>query len=123
MPWLALASVAWGQAPAGYITQEDLALERIADYYAAAWSFVYFLKESEAARQHPRWSRILDDYFLALKRFHQESKGAVSVTPDTGSPVPGATARARALELVLTGLDIPELEAAWRKFIAGLKDS
>ncbi|MHC4375613.1 MAG: DUF1570 domain-containing protein [Planctomycetota bacterium] len=43
--------------------------------YAEGWSLIYFLRESNAVKNHDRWSQILDIYFETLKREYAAEMG------------------------------------------------
>ncbi|MFK7741088.1 MAG: DUF1570 domain-containing protein [Planctomycetota bacterium] len=94
---------------------------RIGDYYAGAWSFVYFLQQSEVATKHPQWSQLLTIYFDAVKQGYAAEIADVEGAPNLKhKQVAGFTARRRALETMLEGLDVEELEKAWRQYVADL---
>lgn len=90
--------------------------------YAQAWSLIYFLRESRDAQRHPQWSRINQLYFDSLKEAYADELSKL-----TGEPSPeaknaaGKAARARAVELAFEGVDLRELDEAWRDFIMDLK--
>jgi hypothetical protein len=104
-----------------------ICLERSAYYgpkagihYAMGWSMVYFLEESEVVAKHPLWSQILPVYFDALKESAVREKAWLPATLGTLSEEAYETAglaREHALEAAFMGVDLDELEAAWREFI------
>ena len=88
---------------------------RVGDYYAGAWSFIYFLKESKEAQQHPQWSQMLPTYFGAVKQHYADELKQFGDKPDLGNKqVAGFNARKQALAKTLEGIDLPELEKVWR---------
>ena len=96
---------------------------RVADYYAGAWSFVYFLKESKEAKAHPQWSKMLDTYFHAVKDCYLEELREFGERPNLANKqVAGFNARKAALKRTLQGLDLPELEEVWREWGVDLRD-
>jgi hypothetical protein len=97
--------------------------QRISDFYAAGWSFVYFMRESEKVRKHPRWSLILDGYFEALKKSYlqeMEQKGENAALPEKLAAQ--AAARRSALKACLEDVDLSDLEAEWKAFVVKMKD-
>ena len=96
---------------------------RIAFFYAGAWSFLYFLKQSEVAQAHPKWSKILTTYFETAKASYAEELRKLGENPDLGKKqVAQFTARKAALKASLDGIDLDELEAAWKKYVVEMKD-
>lgn len=106
---------------------EMIRLERSAYYgpkagihYAMGWSMVYFLEESEVVAKHDLWSQILAVYFDALKESAVRQKAWLPATLGILSEEAyetAALAREHALEAAFMGVDLDELEAAWREFI------
>jgi hypothetical protein len=96
---------------------------RIRFFYAGAWSFVYFLKNSKEVAANPQWSKILQTYFEGVKQGYQEEIGKVGTTPNLQQKqVAAFVARKKALDKTLEGLDLPDLERVWRKWVVDLKD-
>jgi hypothetical protein len=96
---------------------------RIGDYYAGAWSFVYFLKESKQAKAHPKWSIMLQTYFDAVKDCYAEAIVEYGDKPSLANKqVAGFNARKKALKRTLDGIDLPELEKVWRKWVVDMRD-
>ena len=96
---------------------------RIGQHYAAAWSFVFFLKNSKEVAAHPRWSKLLQDYLDQVKAAYrteiEKLGGAASLEQ---KQVAGFTARRTAINGVLEGLVLEELEDAWRQWVIDMKD-
>jgi hypothetical protein len=92
-------------------------------FYAGAWSFVYFLRHSKEAAAHPRWSKLLATYFEAMKDEYAARLARIGGTPDLGQKtVAGHQARKAALQLALEGIDVAELEKAWRRWVVEMRD-
>jgi hypothetical protein len=97
--------------------------QRAGHYYAAAWSFVYFLKHSKEAAAHAQWSRLLDTYFTTVKGAYQERVAQLGAQADLNQKqVAGFEARRQALTAALADIDLAELEATWRQWVVDLKD-
>lgn len=96
---------------------------RIGFFYAGAWSFVYFLRTAPEALQHPQWSKILANYFETAKAAYPEELAKLSDTPDLSQKqVAQFNTRKRALRAALDGIDLAELETAWKKYVVAMKD-
>ncbi|MFT7537743.1 MAG: hypothetical protein ACI85K_003704 [Hyphomicrobiaceae bacterium] len=101
---------------------------RVGDYYAGAWSFVYFLKESKEAAAHPQWSKMLSTYFNGVKDHYQRGLEKAGREKNGEEPdlrdkqVAGFTARKKALAETLEGIDVPKLEEAWRQWVVDMVD-
>lgn len=96
---------------------------RIGHYYAAAWSFVYFLKNSKEVAAHPQWSKLLDVYFAEVKSAYQAGLAELGANADLGQKqVAGWDARKHAIDTALAGIDLAALETQWRKWVVDLHD-
>ncbi|MBL8728990.1 MAG: hypothetical protein JNM25_11205 [Planctomycetes bacterium] len=96
---------------------------RIGHYYAAAWSFVYFLKNSKEVAAHPVWSKLLDVYLAEVKAAYQTRIAAAGADADLGQKqVAGFEARHQAVAKMLEGVDLAELEAKWKQWVVDLRD-
>lgn len=134
-PWrihLAKDMCEWGE---GYVPLDRLLRAergefynpaRAGHYYAAAWSFVYFLKQSKEAAAVPAWAGLLQKYFDTVKKAYADE---LQLAKDTGVPIDleqktkaSMIARRTALTKTLEGIDIPKLEAAWRKYVIDMRD-
>jgi hypothetical protein len=92
-------------------------------FYAAAWSFVHFLETDAKARAHPQWSRILPTYFAATKSQYLAGLRRAGKNPTMEQRVvAGFNARKAALQAAFVGVEMAELEQAWRRWGAGLKE-
>ena len=92
-------------------------------FYAGAWSFVYFLKNSKEVAAHPQWSQLLGNYFTAVKAAYDVEVGKLGEAADLGQrQVAGFTARKAAMKQLLEGLDLEALQAAWKKWVVEMKD-
>jgi hypothetical protein len=97
---------------------------RAAINYAMGWSMIYFLEESGVVAKHPAWSQILSIYFDALKESAVRDKAFLPVTLgflSEEADEAASVARERALDAAFMGVDLSELEAAWREFVLKLK--
>ena len=96
---------------------------RIRFFYAGAWSFLFFMKTSKEVAAHPVWSKMLGSYFDTVKASYAEELQKAGENPDLGQKtVAGFNARRKALKTTLEGVDIPELEKVWRKWVIDMKD-
>ncbi len=95
---------------------------RQADYYAAGWSFVYFLREAEVVKKHPRWSKVLTDYFDALKRGYLDAIEPIPKPTLADKQAAQAKAKEAALAAFLKDVDLDALESQWKSFIVKMKD-
>ena len=106
---------------------------RRADYYAAGWSFVYFMRTSPVVAKNPRWSGLLDLYFETLKSSYEGAMASIQKErAEEGKGLAPATlaikqaaqrqAKEKALAQMMNGLDVAALEAEWEKFIKKLRD-
>ncbi|MFM1873174.1 MAG: hypothetical protein RL398_2596 [Planctomycetota bacterium] len=96
---------------------------RISFFYAGAWSFVYFLRHAPEAAAHPKWSKILAVYFETAKAAYAEELAKLGEKPDlTQKQVAQFAARKAALKAALDGVDMAELESAWKKYVVAMKD-
>jgi hypothetical protein len=116
----------------GYIPlKEILEAERAAFYnpararffYAGAWSFVYFLKNSKEAAAHPQWSKLLQIYFDGVKAAYDKELAQLGAGADLGQrQVAGFAARKAAMQQMLEGVDLPALQAVWKQWVIDMKD-
>jgi hypothetical protein len=96
---------------------------RVRFFYAGAWSFLYFLNQAKEVAAHPRWSKLLTDYFDAMKSCYAAELAKVGDQPNLEDKMrSGMLARKAAMTKALDGIDIAELEAAWRKWVVAMKD-
>jgi hypothetical protein len=96
---------------------------RIGFFYAGAWSFVFFLKTSKEVAAHPQWSKLLTTYFDTVKAKYGAAIQAAGEAPTLEQKaIAGFQARKAALQTMLTGIDLVELEKAWRKYVVDMKD-
>lgn len=96
---------------------------RIANFYAGAWSFVYFLQNAKEVAANPKWSQLLQTYFDAVKQSYQDELKALGAEPDLAKKqVAGFKARKLALAKALDGVDLEQLEKVWRQWVVDMKD-
>lgn len=96
--------------------------KRIRFFYAGAWSFVFFLKQSKEAAANPKWSKLLMTYFETMKSSYAAQMSAVESPTLEQKTIAGFGARKAALKAALDGIDVDELERAWRKWVVDMKD-
>jgi hypothetical protein len=96
--------------------------QRAGNYYAAAWSFVFFLKHDKAALAHPQWSKLLATYYATVKEVYATESKGVGEDDRGGREVASFKARKAALAKTLEGVDLVALEAAWKKYVVGMRD-
>ncbi|MEW6746650.1 MAG: DUF1570 domain-containing protein [Planctomycetota bacterium] len=93
-----------------------------ASNYAQGWSLVYFLRESKAATRHPLWPSILANYFETLKTAFAEEGAALGDSPTLEKKQQAEErAREKAIQTAFEGVDLVELEAAWKDSVAKLR--
>ncbi|MBZ0153518.1 MAG: hypothetical protein K8J09_18490 [Planctomycetes bacterium] len=96
---------------------------RIGFFYAGAWSFLFFLKNAKEVAAHPVWSKLLDTYLTAIKASYGEEIKKVGEAPDLAQKqVAAFAARRVALAKMLEGVDVKELETAWKRYVIDMKD-
>ncbi|HET6202080.1 MAG TPA: hypothetical protein VFI25_04680 [Planctomycetota bacterium] len=92
-------------------------------HYAQGWAFVYFLRESRGALEHPLWSRIVAVYFDTLKAKWAEERDRLGERPSEEAVARGEkAARDAAADAAFAGVDFDALEKAWREFVGKLQD-
>ncbi len=96
--------------------------QRAGNYYAAAWSFVFFLKHDKAALAHPQWSKLLATYYETVKAVYAAESKGLGDDDRGGREVASFKARKAALAKTLEGIDLVALEAAWKKYVVGMRD-
>jgi len=94
--------------------------------YAEGWSLIYFLRKSELVAKRPEWSRILPTYFAELKAGYAielaklEEKGK-SKDKELRAKA-GLEVRKAALAKAIEGVDVDELEQAWKTYVAAIPE-
>lgn len=96
--------------------------QRAGNYYAAAWSFVFFLKHDKGALAHPQWSKLLATYYATVKEVYAAESKGLDDDDRGGREVASFKARKAALAKTLEGIDLVALEAAWKKYVVGMRD-
>jgi len=96
---------------------------KIADYYAAAWSFVYFLRNSDEVAKNDKWAGLIHNYFDNLRVAYAAEIALMGGAPNLAQKqLASFKARKTAIEQTLHGIDLAKLEAAWRKFVIDMRD-
>jgi hypothetical protein len=97
--------------------------QRVRYFYAGAWSFLFFLNQAKEAAAHPKWSKLLQTYFDAMKSSYAEEVARFGEQPSLEQKtIAGVKARKVAMAQALDGVDVPELERVWRKWVVDMKD-
>jgi hypothetical protein len=95
--------------------------------YAQGWSMIYFLRKCEAVEKRAEWKRILPVYFDTLKSVYGakilELETAGKKDDQQEKAKAGLEARTRALEEAFRGVDLDELEQAWKTFTLAIEDT
>ncbi|MAG56787.1 MAG: hypothetical protein CMJ83_10890 [Planctomycetes bacterium] len=97
---------------------------QVSDWYAAGWSFVYFMRTSPKVAKHSQWSGLLDKYFEELKTAYGEAielRGGGDASLGD-KQMAQAQAKKKAIEAMLEGVDLPALEKEWERYIIKLRD-
>jgi len=93
--------------------------------YAQGWSMIYFLRTSKDVAAKPEWAKILPTYFNVLKTTYLASCAeleAAGKKDDAGAHnQAGYEARQRAVKEAFDGVDLKQLEEAWRIYTLGLE--
>jgi hypothetical protein len=96
---------------------------RIRFFYAGAWSFLYFLQTAKEVAAHAAWSKLLPTYFTAMKEAYAAELAKAGAQPSLEQKaIAGFGARKAALKQALAGIDVAELERAWKKWVVDMKD-
>ena len=95
---------------------------RAGHYYAAAWSFVHFLKHGKAVQGNPKWAALLAGYFDTVKAEYARATEGVAAGDQQQRAMASMKARREALKKVLDGIDLQALEAAWVQYVVAMKD-
>ncbi|MFO1010900.1 MAG: hypothetical protein U1F29_12620 [Planctomycetota bacterium] len=93
--------------------------------YAQGWSMIYFLRKSDEVAKKPEWAKILPTYFDTLKASYAEELAKLTDAQREDAGIRGGaglTARNKALEAAFQGVDLTELQNAWKKFTLAIED-
>ena len=86
-------------------------------------ALVLLLAATAVAKAHPKWSIMLQTYFDAVKNCYAEAIVEYGDKPSLANKqVAGFNARKKALKRTLDGIDLPELEKVWRKWVVDMRD-
>ena len=95
--------------------------DRIGLCYAEGWSLIYFLRKSELVAKRPEWAQILPTYFAELKSGYAAELAKLEAqgkAKDQGLRArAGLEVRKAALAKATEGVDIDELEKAWKAYV------
>jgi hypothetical protein len=95
--------------------------DRIGLCYAQGWAMVYFLRTSPVVAKRAEWARILPVYFDTLKAAWGEEFAKLQAAGQGEDHKlrgeAGLAARQRAVAAAFEGVDLAEIDAAWREFI------
>jgi hypothetical protein len=103
--------------------EERAFMENASLAYAQSWSMVYFLRIAPEVQANPAWAAILPMYFETLKRAFVEEKASLPAEKAADRVAlwqAGRAARAKALDVAFAGIDLDEIENAWKRFVAAL---
>ncbi|MFT7540713.1 MAG: hypothetical protein ACI9K5_001675 [Gammaproteobacteria bacterium] len=94
--------------------------------YAQGWSLVYFLLTSGVVAKRPEWAKIHPLYYSTLQAEWGVQRAELEAEDllDDREAYLGAQEGARdaALEAALEGVDVNELQKAWKAFVLDLED-
>lgn len=94
--------------------------------YAEGWSLVYFLRKSEQVAKRAEWARILPSYFEGLKKGYAAALAQLESAGKQKDPQARAKAglevRTHALDEAFAGVDMDELETAWKSFVSAIPE-
>ena len=79
---------------------------------------------SREVAKHPVWSRILDTYFETLKTtFREETEALANEESPSAEALEGVHQRSReaAVQKAFEGVDLREIERAWKEYTLSLK--
>jgi hypothetical protein len=92
-------------------------------YYAAAWSFIYFLNKAEIVKQNPKWDAIIQTYFSSIKKHYKAELGDKLETATLQEKhQASAKARVKAVADATRGIDLAKLQKAWREYVIDMKN-
>lgn len=91
--------------------------------YAEAWSLIYFLIATPEGAANPLWPGIIDRYYAALIAEKAKRYDAIAATATNEQlAIAGDVVRAAATKTAFEGVDLQELEAAWKTWIREVKN-
>jgi hypothetical protein len=100
-------------------------MDRIRTCYAQGWSMIYFLRTAKVALEHPRWSKILAQYFDTLKADYGRRLAELDLTgkgdDERAREEAGVEARKAAVKCAFEGVNLSEIEAAWKDYTLKLE--
>jgi hypothetical protein len=94
--------------------------------YAEGWSLVYFLRKSEVVAKRPEWAALLPTYFAELKTGYAAELARLEAAGKSKDKEQreqaGLTVRRAALAKAIAGVDLDELESAWKAYVAAIPE-
>ncbi len=94
--------------------------------YAEGWSLIYFLRKSELVAKRPEWAQILPTYFAELKSGYAAELAKLEAQGKSKDQElrakAGLAVRTAALEKAFAGVDLVELEAAWKNYVSAIPE-
>ncbi len=92
--------------------------------YAQSWSMVYFLRLAPEVQSNRAWARVLPTYFDTLKRAFVEEKSSLPAAKAADRVAlwqAGRAARMKAFDAAFAGIDLDEIERAWKRYCVGFQ--
>jgi hypothetical protein len=94
--------------------------------YAEGWSLIYFLRKSEQVAKRAEWAQILPTYFAELKSGYAAELAKLETAGKSkdkeARAKAGLAVRNAALDKAFSGVDIDELETAWKTYVAAIPE-
>ncbi|MBK7643039.1 MAG: hypothetical protein IPJ19_08300 [Planctomycetes bacterium] len=94
--------------------------------YAEGWSLIYFLRKSEVVAKRPEWAQLLPTYFAELKSGYAAELAKLEEQGKSkdkeARAKAGLAVRQAALARATQGVDLDELETAWKTFVAAIQE-
>jgi len=94
--------------------------------YAEGWSLIYFLRKSEVVAKRTEWAQILPTYFAELKSGYAAELAKLDGSGKSKDKElrarAGLQVRKAALAKATEGVDIDELEVAWKTYVATIPE-
>lgn len=95
--------------------------DRVGVCYAQGWAMIYFLRTSPLVAKTPEWARILPTYFDTLKTAWGAELATLTAAGQQDDREKrakgGLAARQKACEAAFAGVDLVEIDDAWKQFV------